>query len=59
MDTFTYSEAMKGSGLTWDEATLDTYLTNPRGLVPGTKMAFAGIKDDAKRAEVIAYLKTL
>lgn len=56
---FAYSDAMKASGLTWDETTLDTYLKNPRGLVPGTKMAFGGIADDAKRAEVIAYLKTL
>ena len=56
---YNYSPAMLGSGLTWDEATLDKYLTAPMQTVKGTKMAFAGIKDEAKRKEVIAYLKTL
>lgn len=56
---YTYSDANRNSGLTWDEATLDTYLTNPMKLVPGTKMTFAGMPDAAKRKEVIAYLKTL
>jgi cytochrome c len=57
IDGFDYSEANRKSGLTWDVATLDTYLTNPRGLVPGTKMSFPGLKDPADRAAVIAYLK--
>lgn len=56
---YAYSDANKNSGLTWDEATLDEYLTAPMKKVPGTKMAFAGIADAAKRKEVIAYLKTL
>lgn len=56
---FAYSAAMTGSGLTWDEATLDRYLTAPLKTVPGGKMVFAGIADPARRAEVIAYLKTL
>lgn len=56
---FEYSEAMLGSGLTWNAATLDRYLENPRGVVPGTTMSFAGVKDDAKRAQIIEYLKTL
>lgn len=56
---FAYSDANKASGLTWDEKTLDTYLTNPMKMVPGTKMTFAGIPDAAKRKEVIDYLKTL
>ena len=42
---------------TWDEPTLDRYLKSPRDVVPGTKMTFPGIKDDAKRAAVIAYLQ--
>lgn len=58
-DGFAYSTAMTSSGLTWDEATLDTYLQSPFKAVPGTKMAYAGLKDDAKRAELIEYLKTL
>lgn len=56
IDGFKYSDAMKNSGLTWDEATLTEYLKNPKAKVPGTKMAFAGIKDDAKIADVIAFL---
>ena len=56
IEGFKYSDAMKNSGLTWDDATLTEYLKNPKAKVPGTKMAFAGIKDDAKIADVIAYL---
>jgi cytochrome c len=48
---------MKASGLTWNQATLDRYLTDPRGVVPGTKMAFGGVKDAAKRQEIIDYIK--
>jgi len=56
---FNYSDAMQGAHLTWDQATLDKYLTDPKSVVPGTKMLFAGIKNDADRAAVIDYLKTL
>jgi cytochrome c len=56
---FNYSDAMKGFNKTWDEATLNTYLTNPREVVPGTKMIFPGVKDDAERHDLIEYLKTL
>lgn len=56
---FAYSTPMRESGLTWDEATLNAYLENPQAVVPGTKMSFAGVKDAAKRQEVIDYLKTL
>nr|WP_295833101.1 cytochrome c family protein [uncultured Azospirillum sp.] len=55
-DGFSYSAAMKDSGITWDEAKLNEYLKDPKATVPGNKMAFAGIKDDAKRADLIAYL---
>ncbi|SMF20221.1 cytochrome c [Azospirillum oryzae] len=55
-DGFSYSAPMKDSGITWDEAKLSEYLKDPKGTVPGNKMAFAGIKDDAKRADLIAYL---
>ncbi len=56
---FHYSEANRSSGLTWDAATLDRYLTSPRGVVPGTLMTYPGLKDDAKRADLISYLATL
>jgi cytochrome c len=55
---YNYSPALKSSGLTWDEATLDRWLTNPSDLVPGTKMFFK-IDDAQSRADVIAYLKDL
>jgi cytochrome c len=58
IEDYAYSTALKKSGLTWDEATLDRWLTNPSALVPGTKMFFK--IDDAKtRADIIAYLKEL
>ena len=55
-DGFSYSDAMKNSGITWDEAKLNEYVKDPKATVPGNKMAFAGVKDDAKRADLIAYL---
>jgi len=55
---FGYSPALKKSGLTWDKATLDTFLTSPGKLVPGTRMVFP-IPDDKQRADVIAYLASL
>jgi len=59
LDNFNYSEGMKKFDHTWDEETLDTYLADPRGTVPGTKMIFPGIKDKTERDDVIAYLETL
>ena len=56
---FEFSDAMKNSGLTWNQPTLDRYLADPRGVVPGTKMAFGGVKDAAQRQAIINYLKTL
>lgn len=56
---FEFSQAMKDSGLTWSQANLDRYLTDPRGVVPGTTMAYNGVKDAAQRQAVINYLKTL
>ena len=54
---FNYSDAMKASGLTWDEATLNEYIADPKGKVPGNKMVFPGVKKDEDRANLIAYLK--
>lgn len=56
---YQYSPTMKTSGLTWDDATLSKYLTNPKSVVPGTKMAFAGVKNPDDVNAIIAYLKTL
>ncbi|WP_084632763.1 c-type cytochrome [Pleomorphomonas oryzae] len=58
---FKYSQGMStfGESHTWDYATLDVYLTNPKAEVPGNKMAFAGIKKPEDRANVIAYLRSL
>lgn len=55
---FNYSPANKNSGITWTEPKLFQYLENPQRVVPGTKMAFAGIQDNQKRADLIAWLKT-
>ncbi|ESQ86115.1 hypothetical protein AEAC466_02690 [Asticcacaulis sp. AC466] len=55
--TFKYSTAMKASGLTWDDATLDTFLSGPTKAVPGTKMAYRGVTDPATRKALIYYIK--
>jgi cytochrome c len=54
---YSYSDANKNSGLTWDEATLKEYLKNPRAKIPGTKMIFPGLPKDEDISNVIAYLK--
>jgi cytochrome c len=54
---FRYSAAMAKANLTWDEATLDKWLTRSAGVVPGTSMAFAGLSKPEDRKTVIAYLK--
>ena len=57
VEGFTYSDAMKNAGITWNEAELDKYLTNPKKDIPGNKMAFPGLPKPDDRANVIAYLK--
>src|SRR6516225_2812820 len=59
LENFDYSEAMKKFDHVWDEETLDKYLADPRGVVPGTRMIFPGIKDKTERDDVIDYLETL
>ncbi|BCH26291.1 cytochrome C protein [Mesorhizobium sp. L-8-10] len=57
---FKYSSAMieaGKAGLVWDDASLTEYLRNPKGMIKGGKMAFAGLKKDDDLANVIAYLK--
>ncbi len=56
---YQFSDALKSSGLVWNDTNLDRWLTDPSKLVPGTKMAFTGIASPALRADVIAYLATL
>lgn len=59
LEGYSYSEAMKKADKTWDLKTLDTYLTNPKAMVPGTKMVFAGLPKEEDRENLIAYLATL
>ncbi len=54
-----YSTANQNANITWTPGELDKYLEAPRTVVPGTKMTYAGLKDPAKRADLIAYLETL
>ncbi len=53
---FAFSDALKSHGGTWDAATMDAWLKNPKGFAAGTKMTFAGISNDQERANLIAYL---
>ncbi|MFM9978302.1 MAG: c-type cytochrome [Sphingomonadaceae bacterium] len=55
---FNYTAANKNSGIVWTEDKLFQYLEAPKRIIPGTKMAYTGLKDAQKRADVIAYLKT-
>ncbi|MFA5958868.1 cytochrome c family protein [Hyphomicrobium sp.] len=56
---FSYSEAVKSSGVTWDEASLDKFLTNPNGFLPNNNMKpFSGIADAETRTQIIDFLKT-
>ena len=55
---FTYSDAMKRSGIVWDERTLAAFLRDPDQTVPGTKMRFWGIHDERDMAALLAYLRT-
>ena len=54
-----YSDAVKRSGATWNEATLDKWLANPEKFLPGNSMTFPGIRDSQARQDLIAYLKAV
>jgi cytochrome c len=56
---FTYSPAMKSSGLTWTDAALSAYLEAPAKMLPGMRMPFAGLKNPTQLNDVVAYLNTL
>jgi cytochrome c len=53
----TYSAANKDSGITWDEPTFREYIKDPKAKVPGTKMIYAGLKDEQKTNDLVAFLK--
>jgi cytochrome c len=53
---FSSSDAMKTSGIVWDDKTLAEYLKDPKGRVPGTRMVYAGLKQEAQQADMIAFL---
>ncbi|MDE2446750.1 MAG: cytochrome c family protein [Alphaproteobacteria bacterium] len=58
---YNYSEALKTfaqANAVWDDASLDQYLTDPKAMIPGNKMPFAGLKDVQERADLITFLKT-
>lgn len=57
VDGFNYSEANATSGITWTKDVLFEYLEDPQGYMPGTRMAFPGIKDPQDRADLIEYLE--
>jgi cytochrome c len=57
VEGYSYSPANKNSGLTWDEATFVDYIKDPRKKIPGTKMVYAGLKDEQRIKDLIAYLK--
>jgi cytochrome c len=57
VEGFKYSDAMKNSGVVWDDETVSKYLEAPKTFIAGNKMAFPGLKNPADRDDVIAYLK--
>jgi cytochrome c len=57
IEGYNYSEANKKSGIVWDEAVFAEYIQNPRAKIPGTKMIYAGLKDEKRIKDLTAYLK--
>ena len=57
VEGYAYSPANKSSGITWDEATFREYIKDPKAKIPGTKMIYAGLKDEARINDLVAYLK--
>ena len=57
VEGYNYSPANKNSGITWDEATFREYIKDPKAKIPGTKMVYAGLKDEQRITDLIAYLK--
>ncbi len=59
VEGFKYSEPMKTSDVTWTEENIDKYLADPKGFIPGNRMAFAGVKKEDDREAVIEYLESV
>lgn len=57
VEGYNFSEANKKSGVTWDEANFATYIKDPKAFMPGNKMAYVGLKDEKRVADLIAFLK--
>jgi len=57
VEGYSYSAANKNSGITWDEAVFADYIKDPRAKIPGTKMVFAGIKNEQEIRDLTAFLK--
>jgi cytochrome c len=58
VEGFSYSEANKDAGFTWDEAVFADYIKDPKAKIPGTKMQYSGLKNPRQVADLTAYLKT-
>ena len=54
---YNYTAANKDSGITWDEATFREYIKDPKAKIPGTKMIYAGLKDEQRTSDLLAFLK--
>ena len=57
VEGYAYTPANKNSGITWDEATFREYIKDPRAKIPGTKMIYAGLKDEQRINDLVAFLK--
>lgn len=57
VEGYAYSPANKNSGIVWDDATFSEYIKDPKAKVPGTKMIYAGLKDEKRIQDLVAYLK--
>jgi cytochrome c len=56
MEGFNYSQPVQAANFMWDAAQLDHWLQNPQSFLPGNRMAFAGVRDETQRRDLIAYL---
>jgi cytochrome c len=56
---YDYSQGLRRLGVTWTARTIDAWIADPRAVVPGTRMAYAGLEDPQDRIDVVAYLKTV